>query len=131
MKYTIFDLDGTVIDSSHRSMFDPITGKTNLEFWRENSTRAKIMKDSLMPLAKVWHKIIPKAGKRIVICTARVLTHIDYEFLRTKGLFADAIFSRPEGDMTADADLKISQIMPFLAAQKDVDSVKFWDQCIC
>ena len=37
----IFDLDGTVIDSSHRQLALP-NGDIDLTHWRENSTKEKI-----------------------------------------------------------------------------------------
>ena len=63
MKNTIyiFDLDGTVIDSSHRFTGNA-EGKVNLEKWIADSTRENIFKDSLLPLAK-FMKALMKANK--------------------------------------------------------------------
>ena len=47
----IFDLDGTVIDSSHRALANA-DGSITLDFWRENSTAEMIAKDKLFPLAR-------------------------------------------------------------------------------
>ena len=47
----IFDLDGTVINSSHR-FTGTAEGKVNLEAWIKDSTRENIFKDTLLPLAK-------------------------------------------------------------------------------
>ena len=41
----VFDLDGTVIDSSHRQITNK-DGTLNLDLWRHNSTRSKIFKDN-------------------------------------------------------------------------------------
>ena len=51
----IFDLDHTVIDSSHRQATLP-NGDLNLQHWRENATPEKIAQDSLLPLADEWKK---------------------------------------------------------------------------
>ena len=45
----IYDLDGTVIDSSHRATHDK-DGNIDLVNWVENSTKDLIYQDKLMPL---------------------------------------------------------------------------------
>ena len=47
---SIFDMDGTIIDSSHRQATLP-DGTLNLSAWIENATPAKIAKDVVLPLA--------------------------------------------------------------------------------
>ena len=54
MRY-IFDLDHTVIDSSHRQL-TKADGSLDLAHWIANNTREKIMADSLLPLATQWRK---------------------------------------------------------------------------
>ena len=100
----IFDLDHTVVDSSHRQLTD-INGSLDLAHWRENCTREKIMRDSLLPLAETMQGYI-KSGVSVVICTARVLGEHDIEFLRTNGLHTPHILSRAEGDCSRDDALK-------------------------
>ena len=53
----IFDLDGTVIDSSHRQLALP-NGDIDLTHWKENSTKEKIFKDELLPLARYMKRAI-------------------------------------------------------------------------
>ena len=104
----IFDLDHTVIDSSHRQITRP-DGSLDLAAWRQNNTRANIMRDTLLPLAAQWRRLAKK-NVTIVICTARVMGEHDYEYLRHNGLRWDACLSRREGDATPDADLKEKMI---------------------
>tara|TARA_B100002019_G_scaffold249222_1_gene228475 strand:- start:1663 stop:2136 length:474 start_codon:yes stop_codon:yes gene_type:complete len=104
----IFDLDHTVIDSSHRQITRP-DGSLDLAAWRQNNTRANIMRDTLLPLAAQWRRLAKK-NVTIVICTARVMGEHDYEYLRRHGLRWDACLSRREGDATPDADLKEKMI---------------------
>lgn len=99
----IFDLDGTVIDSSHRHATLP-DGALDLAHWVENSTPEKIRRDSLLPLAHMMRSVFPMA--ETLICTARVMGEADYEFLFEHGLHADAILSRPEGNRMPDYVLK-------------------------
>ena len=100
----IFDLDHTVIDSSHRQI-TRADGSLDLAAWIQNNTRENIMGDSLLPLAAQWRRVDRK-GATIIICTARVMGPHDYEYLRANGLRWDACLSRPMGDSTPDAELK-------------------------
>ena len=99
-----FDLDHTVIDSSHRQITRP-DGSLDLAAWVRNNTKANIMADTLLPLAAQWRRLAKK-NVTIVICTARVMGEHDYEYLRRHGLRWDACLSRPVGDSTPDAELK-------------------------
>tara|TARA_R110000868_G_scaffold48807_1_gene157998 strand:+ start:1011 stop:1496 length:486 start_codon:yes stop_codon:yes gene_type:complete len=103
-KTFIFDLDHTVIDSSHRQI-TLADGSLDLDNWIANCTQEKIMADKLLPLAQHW-RTFQAAGNEIVVCTARVMGKWDNVFLADHGLTADAILSRPLGCTDADADLK-------------------------
>ena len=118
----IFDLDHTVIDSSHRQITRP-DGSLDLAAWRQNNTRANIMRDTLLPLAAQWRRLAKK-NVTIVICTARVMGEHDYEYLREHGLRWDACLSRREGDATPDADLKEKMIRNY-ARTRPMGWVKF------
>lgn len=100
---TIFDLDGTVIDSSHRKATLP-DGSLDLDHWIENCTPEKIAGDTLLPLADYMRKVF--SLHEVLICTARVMSEADYDFLFDNGLHADAILSRPMGNRLPDAYLK-------------------------
>jgi len=104
MRY-IFDLDHTVVDSSHRQATRP-DGSLDLDHWREHSTPAMIERDTLLPLADQWRKAHRK-GATIIVCTARVMSAADYRYLTSRGLFADVVISRQEGDRTPDDLLKL------------------------
>ena len=47
---SIFDLDGTTIDSSHRQVTLP-NGNLDIANWLENSTPSKIYADKVLPLS--------------------------------------------------------------------------------
>ena len=100
----LFDLDGTMIDSSHRqnTLAD---GSLDLDNWIANNTPEKIMADTLLPLANEW-KAIDRNRHSIVILTARVIGNTDIQFLRENGLGYDYIYSRKEGDNSPDDILK-------------------------
>ena len=90
----IFDLDGTTVNSRHRT-----TMPFSLEYWEQNSTRENIFKDELLPLSKNMLELI-ETGFEIIICTARTLGRYDYEFLyNVLGLPNDTkIISRAKED---------------------------------
>ena len=122
----IFDLDGTTIDSSHRhaTLAD---GTLNLAKWIENSTPEKIFQDQVLPLGK----LVSKLGKKhyTIICTARVLSHADLEFLMDNGICVDKIISRPLGNNTPDGELKKKQLNSFLSLKqfKNKNKIMFDD----
>ena len=82
----IFDLDETVIDSSHRQ------GET-LEDWIALNTRDNILKDTLLPLADQM-KAAYHNGDVVTVCTSRVLSAHDFESFRSLGLRFDNLLAR-------------------------------------
>jgi len=100
----IFDLDHTVIDSSHRQHTKP-DGSLDLDNWRENCTREKIMADKILPLADLMRSAYAK-GDNVIVCTARVLSVWDHVFLAAHDLRFHALLSRAEGDNRKDDVMK-------------------------
>ena len=88
----IFDLDGTVIDSSHRQTYRE-DGTLSISNWRENNTPELIAQDKLLPLAKQMRTAYNR-GDYVIICTAREIGAADYDFLRLHDLKFNAIVSR-------------------------------------
>jgi len=121
MRY-IFDLDHTVIDSSHRQATRP-DGSLDLEHWREHSTPALIERDALLPLAHEWRKLA-RRGHEIIVCTARVMGPADYRYLTSRGLFAESVISRAEGDCTSDDLLKLRGLKRY-ARQRGISWRRF------
>ena len=128
MKYVIFDLDATVIDSSHRQITLP-DGSLDLRAWKKNSTYDKVMRDSLLPLANHWKRIQEKKNVFIAVLTARVMADADYDYLRFKRLKADKIMSRAFFDHRPDHIMKKQKILTFLFDNniKNWSDVTFYD----
>jgi len=80
MIFTIFDLDGTIINSDHRKL-TRTDGSIDLDHWRENCTREKIFADTLLPLANHWQAVQDIRDNFIIVCTARVIGEADIDFL--------------------------------------------------
>ena len=104
----IYDLDGTIIDSSHRATHDE-NGNIDLANWVENSTKDLINQDRLMPL---YTQLVNdyKNGNMVILCTARNLGIYDWEDIHAMGIYYDRVISRPKYNMTKDCDLKKSQL---------------------
>ena len=119
---SIFDLDGTTIDSSHRQITDK-KGNLDLAKWFENATPSKIFKDKVLPLSLQIRRR-QKKGDYTIVHTARNMTYADYEFLMENGICPNKIISRPIGNNTADGVLKRKQLSslfnlkPFKQARK-------------
>lgn len=108
----IFDLDGTVIDSSHRHLSKP-DGSLDLEHWIANCTPEKIFADRPLPLARSMRKI-HAVGHHVIICTARVMSEHDIAYLQNNGLPYHAILSRAEGDRRKDCEMKVALLDKYL-----------------
>ncbi|RYF47149.1 MAG: hypothetical protein EOO38_12710 [Cytophagaceae bacterium] len=111
----IFDLDHTVIDSSHRQLTRP-DGSLDLAHWKENCTREKIMADSLLPLADVMRRYYNE-GHMVVVCTARVCSVHDMDYLARNKLFFHHFLSRDPLDMRGDADYKSQKLEEWAMSQ--------------
>jgi len=128
VKYVIFDLDATVIDSSHRQI-TKADGSLDLAAWKKNSTYAKVMRDSLLPLANHWKRIQELKNVYIAVLTARVMGDADFHYLAFKGLKADKIMSRAFFDHRPDHVMKKQKILTFLFENniKNWSNVTFYD----
>ena len=124
---TIFDLDVTTIDSSHRQVTDA-NRNLDLANWIENYTPSKIFDDKVLPLAQEIRRR-NKKGDYTIVCTARTLSYADYEFMMENGILADKVISRPLGNNENDAKLKRKQLNSFLSLRqfKQANKVMFDD----
>ena len=86
----IFDLDGTVIDSSHRQ------GDT-LDDWRRMNTPANVAKDSPLPLLDQMRDAIAD-DLDVIICTSRVMAGRDFRWLDDHGIRGVTILCRDVDD---------------------------------
>lgn len=68
-----------------------------------------IMRDSLLPLARIMRELIA-SNKMVAICTSRVLNETDWEYLEIHQILPRIIISRIEGDTTPDAEFKTREL---------------------
>ena len=86
----IFDLDGTVIDSTHR------LGDT-LDDWRRMNTPANVAKDQPLPLLDQMRDAIDD-GLDVIVCTSRVMSGRDFRWLDDHGIRGIDILARDPSD---------------------------------
>jgi hypothetical protein len=114
--FKIWDLDGTVIDPSHRYS-TLANGDINLPKWIADNTRKNIERDTLLPLARLMRSNY-RQGDIVIICTARVLGVWDHVFLADHGIRAQFILSRGLGDNRGDAEMKRAKLIALFADLK-------------
>ena len=86
----IFDLDGTVIDSTHRQ------GDT-LDDWRRLNTARNVALDSPLPLLDQMRDAIDD-DLDVIICTSRVMAGRDFRWLDDHGIRGVTILCRDAND---------------------------------
>lgn len=130
MKLAIYDMDGTIVDSSHR--YRTIIGPDNieridLEYWRENEHRA--MLDGLLPMAEQYKMDLMDTSVYVIIATARVIQGPDMQFITEILGKPDYLISRKSGDSQSGKTLKINGLQKFfnLKQFKTADAVFYED----
>ena len=120
----IYDLDGTIIDSSHRARHDQ-NGKLDLDHWKENCTKENILADDLLPL--YWQLVYDyKNGDIVVLNTAREFSKWDWEYIHSMGIYYDYVKSRPIGENMTDWKLKRNLLNPFFNLKPFNKIVKYF-----
>lgn len=120
----VYDMDGVLVDSSHRYIANKRKGKMriNLAYWRKNEP--KCMKDKLLPLAKHYKKSLACPNTYVIIATARVLRAKDWQYITTiLGTPDKVIFRTSEHDNQSAVTLKANplKVLKQLKQFKDAD----------
>ena len=128
-KVAIYDMDGTIVDSSHRyrTIVDDAGERIDLEYWRENEFNA--MNDTLLPMADQYKKDLLDENTFVIIATARVMHGPDWQFVKEILGEPDYFISRKEGDSQSGKTLKINGLAKFfnLLNFRDADFVFYED----
>lgn len=135
MAYVIFDLDHTVIDSSHRQA-TLADGSLDLAHWFENNTPEKIALDKLLPLAQSMRQIYA-AGHTVIVCTARSIETPEIQeahddFFVNNNLPFHVFLNREPGNMESDASLKVRLLNDYFKSEgftcaRDANAIMFDD----
>jgi phosphoglycolate phosphatase-like HAD superfamily hydrolase len=112
-RVAIYDMDGTIVDSSHRyrTITDEKGTRIDLEYWREHEYLA--MADGLLPLHAQYVSDLADQHCFVVIATARVMHEPDWQFVREVLGQPDYFISRRDGDTQSGKTLKINGLAKF------------------
>lgn len=128
-RVAIYDMDGTIVDSSHRyrTIVDENGERIDLDHWRENEYRA--MDDKLLPMAEQYKADLLDPHCYVIIATARVMHEPDWQFVREILGEPDYFISRKDGDSQSGKTLKINGLARFfnLVTFKNADFVFYED----
>jgi hypothetical protein len=132
----VFDLDCTLIDSTHRiNQYGDKTKGVDLEYWIENCTYDKVMNDTLLPLTELFYEF-NKTNFTNIAVTAREMFAADYEFLEMHGLHFHMILHR-ENSTELDHVLKEKKLeelfrsgnyVPFLAFDDKDENLEVFEK---
>ena len=123
---TIFDLDGTCINSEHRQATLP-DGTLDLALAGKCNARKNIWRHAFTACPRGSQTT--EKGDFTIVCTARQMQDADFEFLMNEGINPDMILSRKVGDNRADGELKANQLRRLfnLRQFKNANKVMFDD----
>jgi phosphoglycolate phosphatase-like HAD superfamily hydrolase len=128
-RVAIYDMDGTIVDSSHRyrTIVDENGERIDLQYWRENEFRA--MDDSLLPMAEQYRADLRDEECYVIIATARVMHDPDWQFVKEILGEPDYFISRKDGDAQSGKTLKINGLAKFfnLVTFKNAEFVFYED----
>lgn len=122
MAVIVFDLDMTVIDSSHRHVSKP-DGSLDLANWFQNCH--KVVDDTLLPLAAAVRRLYD-AGHHIVLCTARCMQDADWQWMgrHAEQLPHHAFYSRQGHFVTKDSPNYADSFYGFIGDARSDELIK-------
>ena len=112
----LFDLDETVIDSTHRQRLN-VDGSIDLKFWRRMNTPANVMRDAMLPLASTMIRAISE-GLDVGILTSRVMGKVDRVWLHQRGMLPAFTLSRSIDDNRPAGEFKLSKMSQLAVARR-------------
>lgn len=128
-RVAIYDMDGTIVDSTHRyrTITDQNGERIDLAHWVENQHLA--MNDSTLPLFEQYRKDLQDENCYVIIATARVMNIPDWNFVNEVLGAPDYFISRKQCDTISGGKLKINGLAKFfnLVSFKDADFVFYED----
>ena len=116
-KIHVYDMDGTIVDSSHRYQTASCGTRIDLEHWIANDIPEMIALDSLLPMAEEYKRDLQDESVYVIIATARACNEGDANYL-----FIERVLGKPDkfihregrNDERGGAELKIQAIKPLL-----------------
>lgn len=110
-----FDMDGTIVDSTHRYRTKIVNGeeKIDLQYWLDNEHKA--MDDKLLPMADHYRECLADSASYAMIATARVINEPDQMFINNILGKPQRLVSRNgRTDTRKGVEMKLAGIRPLL-----------------
>ena len=108
-KIHVYDMDGCIVDSSHRYKTLECGTKIDLPYWIANEHRT--LEDTLLPLAKQYQDDIVNPEIFTIIATARIWCDLTQKFAETVlGLPNFKVARKDRNDNRGGAALKIAGV---------------------
>ena len=128
-KCYIFDIDGVLLDSSHRYKLEEGKARIDLEHWRANEHRT--VEDKPLPLAAHYKKVLKQKNSFVIIATSRVMSAIDYQVIEQKLGKPHALISRVANSQKG-GDLKLNGVLRLIndLSLKSIDKVHIYEDNI-
>ena len=109
----IYDMDGTLVDSSHRYRTMPCGTRIDLQYWIDNECLT--MGDSLLPQVDAFRAQVESNEDYVIIATARIWCDLSEQFALENDLNPQIVFARRDRhDTRGGADLKIQGVRKLL-----------------
>lgn len=116
LKLKVWDLDSTLVNTKHRYRNLPGTNKIDLLYWKEMATKENIAKDKVIAeTIPIYRDHVFCSDSLVVICTARVMSEHDFNFVNEHLPGYDFLLSRDgENDCRSDWKLKQDKLLPLV-----------------
>jgi len=114
-KCYIFDIDGVLLDSSHRyklGLSKEGKARIDLDHWRANEH--KTVEDKPLPLEAHYKKVLSQKNSFVIIATSRIMSAIDYQVIEQKLGKPHALISRLTNEQKG-GDLKLNGVIRVLS----------------
>ena len=131
-KCYIFDIDGVLLDSSHRYRVELSKDgkqKIDLKHWRANEHRT--IEDTPLPTADIYKKVLKQKNSFVIIATSRIMSAVDYQVIEEKLGKPHALISRLTNEQKG-GDLKLNGVIRTLSDLnlKSTDKVHIYEDNI-
>lgn len=122
LRVSIYDMDGTIVDSSHRyrTIQGPHGERIDLDHWRANEYCA--MEDTLLPMAEQYKHDLKDENCFVIVATAREMNEPDWQFVREILGEPDYFISRARGSTISGGQLKINGLAKFFNLRSFADA---------
>jgi hypothetical protein len=121
-RVAIYDMDGTIVDSSHRyrTIADEKGTRIDLDHWRANQHLA--LMDGFLPMYEQYKSDLADANCYVIIATAREMHEPDWQFVNEKLGMPDYFISRKHGDSVSGKTMKINGLARFFNLKNFADA---------